>query len=164
MKNTIEFSKNLIKGKIGEIIFERMFTEAGEFTILESGYEYTLPELAQYQQLPEVEKYIENVRKIPDFILISDDRKRAFIVEVKYRTLRDGEKIFKIACDNLKVWNPSWLFVASPDGFFFSPCNAIKKNKGKIGRLPESWINKEIQDKYLKLMNEFRPETKDSIN
>jgi len=156
MKNTIEFSKNLIKGKIAEIIFERMFTEIGEFTILRSGYEYTFPELTQYQQLPEVEKYIENVRKIPDFILISNDRKRAFIVEVKYRTRRDDENVSKIACDTLKVWNPSWLFIASPDGFFFSPCNAIKKNKGKIGQLPESWISREIQDKYLRLMNEFK--------
>jgi len=156
MDKNIDFSRNLIKGKIAEMIFERMFTESGEFTILRSGYEYTLPELAQYRQLPEVEKYIENVRKIPDFILISDDRKRAFIVEVKYRTQRDDENISKIACDTLKIWNPSWLFVASPDGFFFSPCNAVKKNKGKIGQLPESWINKEIQDKYLKLMNEFK--------
>ena len=157
MDKNIDFSKNLIKGKITEIIFERMFTEVGEFTILRSGYEYTLPELAQYRQLPEVEKYIENLRKIPDFILISDDRKRAFIVEVKYRTKRVDENIFKITSDILKIWNPSWLFVASPDGFFFSPCSTIKKNKGKIGRLPESWINKKIQDKYLKLMNEFKP-------
>jgi len=87
MDNNIKFSKRLIKGKIAEMIFERMFADSGQFTILRSGYEYSLPELAQYTQLPAVEKYFENIRTTPDFILISNDRKRAFIVEVKYRSM-----------------------------------------------------------------------------
>jgi hypothetical protein len=134
-----------------------MFIDIGRFTILRSGYEYTFPELAQYKQLPEVEKYLENVRRIPDFIIISDDRKRAFIVEVKYRSQREDKNILEIATNTLKIWNPSWLFVASPDGFFFGPCNAIKKNKGKISRLSGNWVNKETQNQYLNLMNEFKP-------
>jgi len=48
------FIKDLVKGKIAEIIFEQMFRESGRYTILHSGYEYTLPELAQYQHLAEV--------------------------------------------------------------------------------------------------------------
>jgi hypothetical protein len=38
-----EFIKDLVKGKIAEIIFEQMFRESGRYTILHSGYEYTLP-------------------------------------------------------------------------------------------------------------------------
>lgn len=34
-----EFVKDLIKGKVAEIIFEQMFRESGKFTILHSGYE-----------------------------------------------------------------------------------------------------------------------------
>lgn len=157
MDKNIEFSKNLIKGKIAEMIFERMFAESGEFTILRSGYEYIYPELAQYPQLNFVEKYLEKIRHNPDFILISNDRKRAFIVEVKYRTTPDPEEILTIARRTKNLQDPSFLFIASPDGFFFDPCNRILNNNGKITRLSGKWINKEIQGKYLKLMNEFRP-------
>lgn len=157
MSDNIEFSRNLIKGRIAEIIFEQMFRESGKFTILRMGYEYTLPELAQYKQLPEVEKYLENIRHTPDFILISDDKKEAYVVEVKYRSHRKAEDTMSIASNNLKVWDPSWLFIASPDGFFFGPCNTIKNKCGEIGQLFEKWVDKETQDKYLKLMNEFEP-------
>ena len=159
MDKNIEFSKNLIKGKIAEMIFERMFAESGEFTILRSGYEYTYPELAQYPQLKVVEKYLENVRHNPDFILISNDRKRAFIVEVKYRTTINPEQIIAIARRTKDLQNPSWLFIASPDGFFFDPCNSIINSKGKVSRLSTTWVSKELQDKYLNLMNEFKPKS-----
>ena len=158
MENTIEFSRNLIKGRIAEIIFEQMFRESGKFTILRSGYEYTFPELAQYRQLPEVELYLERIRHNVDFILISDDKKEVYLVEVKYRTNLKDEDIKKIALETREVQDPSWLFVASPShGFFFEPCNTVLKNHGKIGRLYEKWVNKGIQEKYLKLMNEFKP-------
>ncbi len=155
MNNNIEFSKNLIKGKIAEIIFEQMFRESRKFTILRSGYEYTLPELAQYKQLPEVEKYLENIRHAPDFILITEDKKQAYVVEVKYKRHFQSKDILDIAMNNLKVWKPSWLFIASPDSFFFDSCSKIKYNYGKISRLSDRWIAKEIRDRYLKLLNEF---------
>lgn len=157
MENTIDFSRNLIKGRIAEIIFEQMFRESGKFTILRSGYEYTFPELAQYRQLPEVELYLKKIRHNVDFILISRDGKEAYLVEVKYRANPQAQDIEKIASETREVQDPSWLFVASPEGFFFEPCNTVLRNKGKIGRLYDKWVSKEIQDKYLKLMNEFKP-------
>lgn len=54
--NNISFTKNLIKGKIAEIIFENMLREAGIFTILHFGYEYILPELAKEILLIENQK------------------------------------------------------------------------------------------------------------
>ncbi|MBD3208523.1 MAG: hypothetical protein GF370_03660 [Candidatus Nealsonbacteria bacterium] len=155
--SNIRFSKNLIKGKIAEIIFERMLTESGRFNILRSGYEYTYPELAQYPQLGFVEKYLTKIRQNPDFILISEDRKEAYIVEVKYRAKRDPEQILNIAERTKKLQDPSFLFIASPDGFFFEPCNTIIRNKGKIRPLYTKWVDKKTQDKYLKLMNKFKP-------
>ena len=50
MQTSKQFSHELIKGKIAELIFEMMFREAGRFTS-SFGYEYTLPEIAQYQHL-----------------------------------------------------------------------------------------------------------------
>lgn len=152
----LKFPRELIKGKIAEIVFEQMFRGSKKFTILRSGYEYTLSVLAQYQQLPRVEEYLKSIRRTPDFILITEDKKQAYIVEVKYRTHIKFDKIKKIASDNKKIWDPSFLFVASPVGFFFDSCSEILRNDGEISPLNKSWINKETQNNYLKLMNEFR--------
>ena len=153
--NTVEFTRELIKGRIAETIFVQMFRESGEYTILRAGYEYTLPELAQYQHLAEVKAVIQNIRNAPDFVLISQDKTKVYLVEVKYCTNREPQKIKGIVEDILKVWNPSYLFVASPDGFFFEPCNTISQNDGKIGELYSNWATKEKQADYLKILKEF---------
>lgn len=155
--DSTKFSHELIKGKIAELIFELMFRESGKYTTLRFGYEYTLPELAQYQHLLEVKKVLDNIHNAPDFILISNnrDKKEVYIVEVKYRSQRDHREIKEIAQNILKTWNPSWLFVASPDGFFFEPCNTVVKNEGKIGPLYETWVPKSVMSKYLELLNDF---------
>ena len=150
-----KFVQNLIKGKIAEIIFEQMFRESGKYTILHSGYEYTLPELAQYQHLAEIKAVVENIRNAPDFILVSQDHTEVYLVEVKYRTHRDPENLKEIVTKTLEIWNPSWLFVASPDGFFFEPCHTVLKNNGVIGALYDKWVSGDIQIEYLKLLNQF---------
>ena len=79
------FSKDVIKGKIAEIIFELMFREAGKYTVIPFGYEKTFPELIQYsKRLPGAQKVIDNIKNAPDFAIISNDRKRIYLVEVKY--------------------------------------------------------------------------------
>lgn len=155
MKN-IEFSRELIKGRIAETIFEQMFRESGKFTILRSGFEYTLPELAQYANLAEVKAVMTNIRQAPDFVLISQDKKEVHLIEVKYRNHRYDEELKDIADRILEVWNPSWLFIASPDGFFLDPCNRIANNNGKIKTLlSQKWVDRETQEEYLKLLREF---------
>ena len=154
-----KFIKNLVKGKIAEIIFEQMFQESGNYTILHSGYEYTLPELAQYQHLNEIKAVIENIRNAPDFVLVSQDKTEVHLVEVKYRSRRYSEELKKICDETLKIWNPCWLFVASPDGFFFEPCNTISNNDGHIGLLVnEKFVTHKIRDQYLELLNQFEPQ------
>lgn len=153
MKN--DQSHYFIKGKIAELIFEMMFREAGKFTVLRFGYEYTLPQIAQHQNLVEVKKVLENIRNAPDFILVSDDRKEVHIVEVKFRSKRDLLEILDIATKNLKTWDPSWLFIASPDGFYFDPCNKIVKNNGLISPLHTTWISENLLRKYQELLNDF---------
>lgn len=156
MKN--DFTHDLMKGKIAELVFELMFRESGKFTTLRFGYEYTLPELAQFQHLVEVKKVLENIHNAPDFILISNDKKEVYIVEVKYRSQRKSEEIKEIATNTLKTWDPSWLFIASPDGFFFEPCHTIERNGGNIGTLYDKWVPKNIITKYLEVLNDFEKE------
>jgi hypothetical protein len=153
MSMDMNYSRNLVKGKITEAIFEEMFRSSGEFTVLPLGYEHTTPILAQYQHLIKIKQVLENIRNAPDFALISQDKKDVFLVEVKYRNGLVIDDILEIAKDTLRRWNPCFLFVASKDNFFFSPCSSIVN--GEIEPLRESWIKKETQSEYLSLLNEF---------
>lgn len=151
----IDFSRKLIKGKITEVIFEEMFKTSDNFTILPLGYEHTTPILAQYQHQLHVKKVLDNLRNAPDFALISNNRTEVYLVEVKYRNSMAPERIKEKAKEILSLWNPSYLFIASKDGFYFDPCNSIVNNNGMVSRLTNGWINTEVQSKYLSLLNEF---------
>lgn len=151
----IDFSRDLIRGRIVETIFEEMFRASGEFTVLPIGYEHTTPTLAQYQHLLEVKNVLENIRSAPDFALISQDNKKVFLVEVKYRNELNKKEILETAKATLVRWNPCFLFVATKDNFYFSPCSSIINNQGEIEQLRESWISKNLQEEYLSLIKEF---------
>ena len=150
-----KYIEGLLKGKITELIFQKMFGESEEFTILPIGYEYTTPILAQYQHYVEVKQVLENIRNAPDFALISQDKKKVFLVEVKYRNGFTNEDILKIADDTLKRWNLCFLFVASKNNFYFSPCSWIIQRMGEIEPLRESWISIDIQRTYLSILRDF---------
>lgn len=150
----IEFSKKLIKGKIAETIFEQMMREEARYTVIPFGYEHTMPTLAQYRDILEVPKVIENIADAPDFALISEDKTKFYLVEIKYRSNFDISDIQKHAERLLKHWDFAWIFVATPERFYCAPCRAVISN-GTISELSENWVNKERQNEYLKLLNEF---------
>lgn len=145
MTDSIEFSRRLIKGKIAEVIFEQMFRNSKKFTIFHFGYEYTLPELAQFQHLAQVKAVTDNIKNAPDFILISQDKEEVFLVEVKYRSLPKADENANMAQALISRWDPSWLFIASPDGFYFDACNRIINNKGVVRPLALTWVDKKVQ-------------------
>lgn len=151
---SVDFSRDLIKGRIAEVIFEQMFRESGQFTILRFGYEYTMPELAQYRRTLKKE-VVEDISNAPDFALISQSKKELYLVEVKFRMNPRKDDLKKIAETILKRWDPSWLFVASPHGFFFDSCRTIIQNNGEMGPLFDKWVTRESQREYLKLLDEF---------
>lgn len=85
--NEANFTRQLIKGKIVEIVFDMMMREMDRVTVLRAGYEYTHPELAQYQALLQAKgraalKFFEHN---PDFILFTKDKTQLYLVGVKYR-------------------------------------------------------------------------------
>ena len=131
----ISFSRKLIKGKIVEVIFEEMFRISEEFTVLPIDYEHTTPELAQYQHHVQIKKVLDNIRHAPDFVLISQDKTKVFLVEVKYRHNLNNEENMLIANKMLEKWNPSFLFIATKNEFYFDSCNSIIINKGEIKKL-----------------------------
>jgi hypothetical protein len=159
MENDIGFVRRLIKGKIIELIFEMMMRDAGNLTVLRGGYEYTHPELAQYQQLlkgkgREALKFFEHN---PDFLLFTEDKSSLFLVEVKYYRHIDYQKMQELASDTFNRWRYIWLFVATPEGFFFSPCKSISEGS-PIQPLSYNRVTKELQEKYLRLLHEFLPQ------
>ncbi|MBU4016427.1 hypothetical protein KKF69_03015 [Patescibacteria group bacterium] len=151
----IDFSRNLIKGKITEVIFEEMFRSSEKFTIIPLGYEHTTPILAQYQHHVHIQKVLENIRHAPDFALVSQNKENVYLVEVKYRSRFDKQDILEIANKIHTTWNPCYLFIASRDNFYFSPCSSIIDKGGEIEELRESWIKKDTQQKYSSLLKEF---------
>jgi hypothetical protein len=155
MESSIDFTRNLIRGRIAETIFEIMFRESGKFTVLRFGYEYTEPLLAQYKHLLKDERVLENIDNSPDFILLSKDQKELYLVEVKYRSNYDKNQIKEIADKLASRWHSPYLFIATPEGFFFEPCHTIINNNGEIGSLYDSTVSKEIQNEYLKVLNNF---------
>lgn len=150
----LEFSKKLIKGKIAEVVFEQMIRDEKRYTVIPFGYEHTMPMLAQYQDLVAVKHVIKNISDAPDFALISEDKKELYLVEVKYRTRFDILEIQGYAEKLLKHWESAWIFVATPERFYCAPCKRVS-TEGSIWNLPESWVVKERQTEYLKLLNEF---------
>ena len=151
---SIQFSRNLIKGKIAEVIFEQMIREEGRYEIIPFGYEHTVPALAQYRHLVQVQKVIDNISDAPDFALISNDKSQVYMVEVKYRIGHSAEDIKDVAASILERWYPSWLFIATPQGFYCAPCSSIAET-GKISPLSTNWVTAERQAEYLNLLNEF---------
>lgn len=150
----IDFSRNLIKGRIAEVVFEQMIREEGKYVVIPFGYEHTVPTLAQFRNLAEIPSIIDNIADAPDFALVSEDKKKIYLVEVKYQRELDKDKIQEYASDLLKHWEYPWIFVATPEGFYCGLCSTVLK-ENKIEKLSENWVHSQAQEKYLKLLKEF---------
>lgn len=150
----IDFSRNLIKGKIVEVIFEQMIREEGRYTVIPFGYEHTTPTLAQYRHISEVPRVIDNISEAPDFALISEDKTKIYLVEIKYQKIFNFLEIQKNAEKLLKRWESPWIFIATPTNFYCSPCNSVIRDK-KINILSENWVKKKRQIVYLNLLKAF---------
>jgi len=151
----VEFSEQLIKGKIGELIFSQMFRNTKEFTVIPFGYENTFPEIAQYAYMADDTKVLETIRNAPDFALVSHDKRDVYLVEVKYRSHIDERHLKEIAEKIQKRWKSVTLFIATPKGFYFGDCEKIIADGGVMSALDPNWVPEEDQKEYLKLLNEF---------
>lgn len=151
----ISFSKQLIKGKVAELIFEQMLRDSGKFTVLNFGYEKVLPELAQRQRTIEAEATMEIIRTAPDYAVINHVSKEVSLVEVKYRTRKSKADVLKQAEHMLESWKTAHLFIATPTGFYSDDVEEIVRRGGEISELKHPHISAELQVKYIKLMMEF---------
>lgn len=154
MQTPINFTRQLVKGRIAETIFSQMFRESGNYTVLEFGYEKIVPELLQGGYV-EHSRIIETLRTAPDFAIINNDKRAVRLVEVKYRRRLDPVETLKIAVRMQNSWNPSYLFLCTLDGFYFNNINRIVENGGLMAPLGTAYIPPETQAQYLKILQDF---------
>lgn len=151
----INFSKQLIKGKVAEHIFEQMLRDSGEFTVLSFGYEKVLPELAQRQRTIKIKETMEIIRTAPDYAVINHETKEVHLIEVKFRSHLDPKELLKSALRMQESWKTAHLFIATPDGFYSGEVQEIVQNEGGISDLKHKQIPEELQKKYTNLLMEF---------
>ncbi len=151
--DNIKFTKNLIKGRIAETVFAQMLRDAECFTVLEFGYEKIIPHLIQRGY--DKNNITETLRTAPDFAVINQKTKEVRLIEVKYLRVLNNEYILKYAEKMSQSWNPSYLFIATLDGFYFDRIDVIIKRKGEIEPFKNSEISESIINKYLKILIDF---------
>jgi hypothetical protein len=150
----INFARNLVKGKIAETVFAQMLRETKKFTVLEFGYEKIIPELVQ-NGYDEKNVMLETLRTAPDFAVINQKTKTVKLIEVKYMGTLNFDYVLRDAMRMSESWNPSYLFIASLDGFYFGEINEVIELKGEIKKLEHDFISDEMQDRYLKILTDF---------
>jgi hypothetical protein len=64
--------------------------------------------------------------------------------------LRDARRMYE-------SWKPSYLFLATPNGFFFDKASKIVEREGIIDKFSHPEISIELQENYTRLLNEFIP-------
>lgn len=153
-QDPINFSKQLIKGRIAEMIFEQMYREA-DFTVLSFGYENIIPELMHQQHELKAEQTLEIIRRAPDFAVINKNTHDVHLVEVKYRRHMSKETVFRDAKRMYQSWKPSFLFIATPEGFYYDKVSLIVESDGKIAPLVDPDLPPSLQEKYIALLNTF---------
>jgi len=152
MSSSIQFTRNLVKGRIAETIFAQMFRQNGNYTVLEFGYEKVVPQLVGMGHDHD-NAVIETLRVAPDFAVIKQDSGQVRLIEVKYRREIHRGEILDVAKKMHVSWNPSYLFIASSDGFYFDEISTIIESNGNISKLEE--IDQESQAEYLQILNDF---------
>lgn len=154
MENNITFARKLVKGKIAETIFAQMLRETNQFTVLEFGYEKLVPELVQ-QGYRENYGLVETLRSAPDFAVINKTKREVRLIEVKYQRELNLDYTLAAAERMHKSWNPSYLFIATLDGFYFDEISKIIERHGTIRELRHPFIPTEVQQRYLQILRDF---------
>lgn len=146
------WTDNLIKGRIAEVIFEQMMRKTERFTVIPFGYEKKTPELASHSGTLNESEAIKVIKRSPDFVLIDNERHDVLLVEVKFQTNKSLINTLNSAKQICDTWKPAYMFLATPEGFYFDPVKKIVENKGEIRKFGEKLISKEMQDEYLSII------------
>lgn len=119
MNKDLKEARRWTKGKIAETIFWLLFRDDERFIVLPYAYEHVLPQLAQYRSKLADTETVGKATGAPDFLIISADRTKIRLVDVKYRSEMDFDWNKRIAHKAFERWGEDCCyFFATPKGFF----------------------------------------------
>lgn len=135
----------MTKGKIAEKIVESLFKDAG-FKVIKYGYEYTVPQLADRNNLIKGEA-AEFIRHQPDFIVVNEYNE-AFFIEVKYR--REGKikktHMFPYPCGYVVFITKDEIYAQGIEDIYRKGENFKKfKDTKPFSNIPQSIIDKYVR-------------------
>lgn len=148
-----KISDSSIKGRLAEAIIEEMFI-AMDYRVFRFGMENTVPGFSD-RYLPKKGEVANQVRKMPDFIIVKDSQ-IAFI-EVKYRT--NGEFDFNEYYKNRgKYPYPNAYFIlVTPKHIKAQKAESLEKGEDfqYLGSLKDFETDKEIIKQYIEFCKKF---------
>lgn len=145
--------KNLAKGKFVETVFAEMFRATKDFTVIPFGYENIIPELL-HTGAHENDEALSMLRSAPDFAVIDRQTNNIYLIEIKYLKTLSSTTVLGYAQKMVKSWNPSFLFIASENNFYFDSIKDIIEKKGEISLFKHPSFPESIQQEYLKIIFE----------
>ena len=114
-----------------------------------------MPEIANRHDDIKARETMEVIRRSPDFAVINNENHEVSLIEVKYRMHPKKYLILQDALRMYQSWKPSYLFIATPQGFYFDKVENIVQNNGEIKKLNHPKVSEELQNQYITLLNEF---------
>lgn len=103
---------NKLKGNITQVILKTLLEDVG-YNVVPFGVEEVFREIKELEK----EQVIElptTLRKMPDFIVINQDKTKVFMVEVKYRKKWDEDtkqELSETLIPQLQTWNPIYVMM-----------------------------------------------------
>ena len=148
-----KISDSSIKGRLAEAIVEEMFLAMG-YRVFRFGMENTVPGFGD-RYLPRKGEVADEVRKMPDFIVVKDSQ--VIYVEVKYRT--SGEFDFKshYARKGGYPYQNAFFILVTPKHIKVQKASELEKGKDFIflNKCKEFETDKEIILQYIEFCKKF---------
>ena len=148
------YLRNVIKNKSAEIIVFEMFRESGMYIVAPYSQEMVLSELAAIEKSENIKGEVTRLHERPQLSIHNLVLGTHYLVKVKYRENPTPQMILSIAEEVSRVWPGTYLCLVTPIGFFFDSCTEILEREGDIALIDTNLISPEIQDKYLKIVND----------
>ena len=151
----LNISDSSIKGRLAEAIVEEMFLNMG-YKVFRFGMENTVPGFGD-RYLPKYGDVADEVRKMPDFIIVKDSQ--IAYVEVKYRT--KGEQDFDFKSYYTKKggypYKSAFFILVTPKHIKVQKASELEKGEKFIflNKCKDFETDKEIILKYIEFCKKF---------
>lgn len=149
----LNFSYQLIKGKISETLIQELFLKCN-YSVFRYGIENTIPGIFELTQTDR-SNIPDEVRCMPDFIIQNKNTKEVFYIEVKYRF--NGElHISELA--ECYPYKKTFFIIVSKNNIKCISYSELDSNKVKpiyLGNRKEFNLDKNIVDKFCDFVAKF---------